>query len=86
MNFTSVLSAVFVLLLYCVPTKGYNDEIPIQKWSPDYLSYRFFPEPIFSAKRKMPSHVQPFTQSIKVGNYRPTWRVGAMGTMYKRVR
>ena len=81
-----VISILLVtILLTYQPVTGYNDDLPIQKWSPDYFSYRFFPEPRMNYKRRMPSHVQSFSPDMKVGRVRSSWMVGDMGTMYKRV-
>ena len=78
------ISLVTILLTY-QPATGYNDDLPIQKWSPDYFSYRFFPEPRMNYKRRMPSYMQSFSPDMKVGRVRSSWMVGDMGTMYKRV-
>ena len=80
---TSILS-VTILLSY-QPVTGYNDDLPSQKWSPDYFNYRFFPQTRTNYKRRMPSYVQSFSPDMKVGRVRNSWMVGDMGTMYKRV-
>ena len=86
MNF-SIFGCIFSLLVIfnSVPANGYNDNLPVQKWSPDYFSYRFFPQQKTTYKRRMPSYVQSFTPDVELGSSRPSWHVGDMGTMYKRV-
>ena len=78
-----------ILLLTLViyqPAQGYNDDLPLQKWSPQYFSYRFFPEPRTNYKRRMPSsYMHSFSPDMQVGKVRPSWMVGDLGTMYKRV-
>merc|ERR1711953_1460156 len=32
----------------------------------------------------MPSYIQEYAPGLSFSSYRPSWRVGAMGTMYKR--
>ena len=74
-------------LLTYQPVAGYNDDLPLQKWSPQYFSYRFFPETRTNYKRRMPSsYIQSYSPDMKVGKVRPSWMVGDLGTMYKRVR
>eukprot|EP00092_Neocalanus_flemingeri_P033827 GFUD01036785.1.p1 GENE.GFUD01036785.1~~GFUD01036785.1.p1 ORF type:complete len:168 (+),score=27.14 GFUD01036785.1:87-590(+) len=84
MNFEIFRSVLPLLLIsYFTPSNGYNDDIPLNKWSPDYFSYRFFPQQN-DFKRRMPSYTQSFTPNLGYGSSRPSWHVGAMGTMYKR--
>ena len=81
--FGSILS--LLVIFHSVPSNGYDDDLPIQKWSPDYFSYRFFPQQKSNYKRRVqPSYIQSFTPNV-YGSSRPSWHVGAMGTMYKRV-
>ena len=78
---------VLIFSIYCA--HGYRDDLPMQKWSPDYFSYRFFPEDIQTYKRRMPSSVPTYYSSYLPnadrGSSQPSWHVGDMGTMYKRV-
>ena len=46
-----------LIFFLCGVTEGYNDDIPLQKWSPEYFQYRFFPTPN-NFKRRMPSYIQ----------------------------
>ena len=87
MSVWSLVSSILLLtiLLSYQPVTAYNDDLPSQKWSPDYFSYRFFPETRTNYKRRMPSYVQSFSPDMKVGRVRNSWMVGDMGTMYKRV-
>jgi len=73
----------FLIFFLCGFSEGYNDDIPLQKWSPEYFQYRFFPTPN-NFKRRMPSYIQEYAPGLSFSSYRPSWRVGAMGTMYKR--
>ena len=52
-------SVVVVVVLVCaaIPAQGYRDDSPMQKWSPEYFQYRFFPAQT-TFKRRMPSYVQ----------------------------
>ena len=77
LNTAVALCALLVLL-----------SVAVEASNEDFLGYRFFVDPISNHKRRMSSYsayAQPFAEGIKVANYRPSWRVGAMGTMYKRV-
>jgi len=80
-------SVVVVLVVVCggVPALGYRDDSPMQKWSPEYFQYRFFPAQT-TYKRRMPNYVQEYAPGLSYSSYRPSWRVGAMGTMYKRTQ
>ena len=51
---------IFILIS---SSEGYNDDVPLQKWSPDYFQYRFFPTPN-NFKRRMPSYIQ--VRNIKI--------------------
>ena len=56
MGLQSIVTLVTCLTcLTC--SAAYRDEVPLQKWSPQYFQYRFFP-PKTTFKRRMPSYVQ----------------------------
>ena len=50
-------TAVLALLAAPALSAAYRDEAPLQKWSPEYFQYRFFPAQS-TYKRRMPSYVQ----------------------------
>merc|ERR1711874_581583 len=80
------LNALGLLIFFLFSSsQGYNDDIPLTKWSPEYFQYRFFPTPN-NFKRRMPSYIQEYWggPSLSYTSSRPSWRVGSMGTMYKR--
>merc|ERR1711874_886136 len=40
------LNALGLLIFFLFSSsQGYNDDIPLTKWSPEYFQYRFFPTP-----------------------------------------
>merc|ERR1711936_1335590 len=80
----SLLGGLLIAILFS-SSEGYRDDVPLQKWSPDYFQYRFFPTPN-NFKRRMPSYIQEYWggPGLSYTSSRPSWRVGSMGTMYKR--
>ena len=63
LNFEQSSKGILIFFL-CGVTEGYNDDIPLQKWSPEYFQYRFFPTPN-NFKRRMPSYIQVWISNIK---------------------
>jgi len=50
-------SVVLILSFLTININAYRDDTPMQKWSPEYFQYRFFPAQT-TYKRRMPSYVQ----------------------------
>ena len=64
MNFCFGCILSVILTLYLIPANAYKDDIPLQKWSPNYFSKRFFPQQKMDYKRRMPSQIQVTFQSF----------------------
>ena len=53
------LQTIIFITISCLSAgiTAYRDDMPMQKWSPEYFQYRFFPSQS-TYKRRMPSYVQ----------------------------
>merc|ERR1712080_579404 len=74
------LVASVAALALVVSVEGYNEDSGLDKWSPSYFNYRYFPQQTYKRRGEA---AQALDISSSQG-YNPSWFVGSQGTLYRK--